>query len=231
MIAVVPAAGLGTRMAEITGGEPKELLPLGGVTVIEHVLNEVLAVADRAIVVVSPAKRSVMDRLENMGHIEFALQLTPAGFADALACAGKQDEDVLIAVPDVVLRGQLISRLAESSAGAAVAYRNIQPEHRHRYGILEMDENHRVARIIEKPMEGQTESCCAIAGRWFLSRALWNRFIDWAVSHGSQSVTDFLASRVELGEQVQSCPLLEGEDLFDCGSVDGYRAAVEALGP
>jgi len=40
--AVIPAAGLGRRMSSLTGGAPKEMLPLAGRPIIHHVVQEAI---------------------------------------------------------------------------------------------------------------------------------------------------------------------------------------------
>ncbi len=58
--AVVPAAGLGTRMRKLCGERPKELLPVGGLAAIEHSLVEALdAGLSRVAVVVRPDKQLI----------------------------------------------------------------------------------------------------------------------------------------------------------------------------
>ena len=60
--AVIPAAGFGTRMLPITSVVPKELLPVNGRPVIEHVVNEaVQAGITEIILVLSEGKEAVAD--------------------------------------------------------------------------------------------------------------------------------------------------------------------------
>src|SRR5438045_4265208 len=40
--AVIPAAGLSRRMSSLTGGAPKEMLPLAGRPIIHHVVQEAI---------------------------------------------------------------------------------------------------------------------------------------------------------------------------------------------
>ncbi|MFM1875777.1 MAG: hypothetical protein RL266_1514 [Bacteroidota bacterium] len=60
--AVIPAAGFGTRMLPITSAVPKELLPVNGRPVIEHVVNEaVQAGITEVILILSEGKEAVAD--------------------------------------------------------------------------------------------------------------------------------------------------------------------------
>ncbi|MCF8277962.1 MAG: UTP--glucose-1-phosphate uridylyltransferase [Flavobacteriales bacterium] len=60
--AVIPAAGFGTRMLPITSIVPKELLPVCGRPVIEHVVHEAAkAGIEEVILVISEGKEAVVD--------------------------------------------------------------------------------------------------------------------------------------------------------------------------
>ena len=60
--AVIPAAGFGTRMLPITSAVPKELLPVCGRPVIEHVVREAVeAGIEEIILVISEGKESIAD--------------------------------------------------------------------------------------------------------------------------------------------------------------------------
>lgn len=60
--AVIPAAGLGSRMLPVTKGVPKELLPAGGKPAIQHVVEEAVASGIRQIcVVLREGKEGVRD--------------------------------------------------------------------------------------------------------------------------------------------------------------------------
>ena len=58
--AVVPVAGLGTRLRPLTDALPKELLPVGARPVLDWVLRELAANGvDRAVLVSHPRCRSM----------------------------------------------------------------------------------------------------------------------------------------------------------------------------
>lgn len=64
MKALIPAAGLGTRLLPLTKSVPKELLPVNGKPMLQWVLEEALEAGLReVVVVVSPAKKALRDWL------------------------------------------------------------------------------------------------------------------------------------------------------------------------
>ncbi len=89
-LAIVPAAGMGTRLAPATWEIPKELMPVGQYPMIQWVLEEIRESGiPRAAIVVSPAKPSLTAflRVWSRGadfRISLIEQPRPVGLADAL---------------------------------------------------------------------------------------------------------------------------------------------------
>jgi UTP--glucose-1-phosphate uridylyltransferase len=52
-IAVVPVAGLGTRLLPATKSQPKEMLPVGRKPVVQYVVEELARVGTRRVLVVT----------------------------------------------------------------------------------------------------------------------------------------------------------------------------------
>lgn len=81
--AVIPAAGFGTRMLPITSVVPKELLPVCGRPVIEHVVAEAVhAGIEEVILVLSKGKESVADYFRRNDRL--AQQLAAKNDLDSL---------------------------------------------------------------------------------------------------------------------------------------------------
>jgi UTP--glucose-1-phosphate uridylyltransferase len=102
VIAVIPAAGLGTRMRPWTRILPKELLPFGRKPMIHHALEEAVVSGIRKIIVVIRKEKAIIrDYIEMLKNqedeilvgalsgpysiaIEFVLQAKPLGLGDAI---------------------------------------------------------------------------------------------------------------------------------------------------
>jgi UTP--glucose-1-phosphate uridylyltransferase len=106
--AVIPAAGLGTRMRHLNAGLPKEMMKVGGKPAIRHVVEEAYLSGIRHIaVIVNPQKDLIiryfseepgapeaegrggdlMERIRKDVRFTFPVQSRPAGAADAVCRA------------------------------------------------------------------------------------------------------------------------------------------------
>ena len=102
--AIIPAAGLGTRMVENAVLGCKELVQVGGISMLERTIREVEEAGIEQIVVVSSPNKPAIDlALENRG-VQIVHQMKPSGLVDAVRCARilTGDSPCLIALPDVL---------------------------------------------------------------------------------------------------------------------------------
>lgn len=113
---IIPCAGRGTRMLSVTHGRPKELLPLGGVPILQHVLHECASSGiASALIVVSPRKMAIVDFGASLAgrdgmprSIQFAVQPEPRGLADAIRHGSSfaANGPFAVALPDNIFVGQ-----------------------------------------------------------------------------------------------------------------------------
>ncbi|HET7789252.1 MAG TPA: sugar phosphate nucleotidyltransferase [Gemmatimonadales bacterium] len=106
-IAVIPCGGRGTRLAHLSQGQPKELLPVAGKPLLQWTLEEAAAAGlRRAVVVTSPDKpqlaRFLADRPVAGLSVGVALQPEPRGLGDAITRARDLAgaEPVAVLLPD-----------------------------------------------------------------------------------------------------------------------------------
>jgi UTP--glucose-1-phosphate uridylyltransferase len=124
--AVIPAAGLGRRMSSLTGGAPKEMLPLAGRPIIHHVVQEAIDAGIVEIcIVIHKSKEEVRryfesdnreageaerigETLQSRCNIVFAYQREPRGVGDAVLCAKAfaGNERFALLIPDQLFIGR-----------------------------------------------------------------------------------------------------------------------------
>ncbi|MFP5212709.1 MAG: sugar phosphate nucleotidyltransferase [Acidobacteriota bacterium] len=122
--AVVPCAGYGTRMGELTESRPKELLPFGRRLVLDLVMEELLDGGCRNFfIIIRKGKESIRDHLLNAygpkGYprldFEFVYQPEPLGLGDAyLQLKGLIREPFFAALPDHLVRGGVLTAMRQT---------------------------------------------------------------------------------------------------------------------
>ncbi len=133
MKAVVPAAGMGTRMLPATKSMPKEMLPVLDKPVIQYVVEEAVASGcDEILIGTGRGKRAIEDHFDHsyelesrlkasdkgtilhdleqiadLAHIHYVRQKEPRGLGDAVACAKHfvDDEPFAVLLGDDILIG------------------------------------------------------------------------------------------------------------------------------
>jgi len=154
--AVVLAAGDGTRLAPLTATRPKPLVPVGGLTIIEHVLDACAPHVDGFVVVVGYRGKQVRESLgdEFAGNeIEYVEQAEQRGTAHAVGRARGQIEGrFLVLNGDVVFDEAVVASLA-GAEGHAVA--TMPVENPSAYGVVSVDDGE-LTGLVEKPNDPPT---------------------------------------------------------------------------
>src|SRR5512146_973222 len=69
-IAVIPVAGLGTRLLPATKSQPKEMLPVGRKPVVQYVVEEMTRVGmQRVLFITGPGKTSIENHFDLNGEV------------------------------------------------------------------------------------------------------------------------------------------------------------------
>lgn len=122
--AVIPVAGLGTRMLPLTKSVPKEMLPVGEKPMIQHAVEELASSGIKKIcIVICPRKEGIKDyflskyaykrdrsveeveRLASKLQLSFVCQHAPSGLGDAILATRDfvDDNPFVMAIPDQIL--------------------------------------------------------------------------------------------------------------------------------
>ena len=137
--AVVPVAGIGTRLFPATKSQPKEMLPVGRKPVVQYVIEELRAAGIEQILLITGRKKAAIEDhfdadlelsrlLQQAGNIDsadlpiadgirgvfYTRQGTPSGVADAVGLARDfaGGEPIVVAFGDTIIRGaNLVARL------------------------------------------------------------------------------------------------------------------------
>ena len=222
-------------MAEITGGKPKELLRLGRVTVLEHVVEEAKNADPDRIVVVSAADKPELTEAAKKLGAEVVFQAQPLGLADAVACVGAEDEAIILFGDCVFLESGPSARLAElvrKGIDGAISVEQVSDEETRLYGIVEAHEfSGGINGIIEKPGPEGTKSRWAVAARMafgygFMSYLLERVAMLTITPDKEVSLSPILRSAIDRGFDFKAVPLLPNQKRIDCGSPEEYQHAL-----
>ncbi len=149
MMAVVLAAGKGTRMWPLTGKMPKHVLPVAGEPLIGRTVRILGEIGISRTVVVVGYSRGAVERALPPGVV-FARQEEQRGTAHAvMAAAPYVDDDFLLINGDLLLDRESLESVMREYDGSPVvgAARVDDPS---RYGVLEVRGGHLVG-LTEKP--------------------------------------------------------------------------------
>jgi UTP--glucose-1-phosphate uridylyltransferase len=237
ILGLIPAAGIGSRMAAVTGGNSKELLRVSSRTLLDWNLDEARESGCEDTLVISSAQKiDLLAALDDRGTARVN-QDNATGLAHAVALAGTQNPRLILLPDTVFYPGHPSRRIMSALSGGAdvvMAVGLVPAESVHRYGIVTWDEaSGEIESIVEKPRPEDTPSRWAISGRFGLSRAALMRLPDLIAGWkepGEVHLPPLLNLAIQDGLRGVAIPLHDDECRFDCGSVEGYREALAVLG-
>jgi UTP--glucose-1-phosphate uridylyltransferase len=161
--AVIPVAGLGTRLLPATRSQPKEMLPLLDKPVVQYVVEELVGAGiQRVLFVTGRRKRAIEDHFDADPELDtgplidprtglqifYTRQARPAGLGDAVRYGtGFGDgRGTVVALGDSIIEppghvgSAVVSRLIEAyesgDVAAAVAVEGVADEDVSRYGVV-----------------------------------------------------------------------------------------------
>ena len=208
---LIPAAGSGTRLGPFTNAIPKELLPVGEMAIIEHVVRAMkLAGIEHIVIVVSPHKHGLSDYLgsgKRFGvNISYVVQEERKGLADAVL-AGEHiiKEDFIVVLgdnffaPKTFLR-DLISFHLESSADTVVGVAEVADVTRH--GIINPDGD-QILDMVEKPAVEEAKSSLGALGAYVFTPEIFDAIRNTKPGYkGELQLTDSIMAQIVHGKKV-----------------------------
>lgn len=252
--AIVPVAGLGTRLLPTTKSLSKEMLPVGRLPVVHHVVEELAAAGIRQILFITGRNKSAIENhfddsgaaACHLGYRErgieffFAHQPPPPGTGTAVATgeAFAAGDPFVVAFGDSIVRTSsgrpLLQRMIDShlrhcAAGTIGAY-EVPEDRMHHYGILVPEvaaaADSKLTAILEKPTPAQTSSRLAVSARYVFSPAIFAHIRASAPSlSGEVYLTDAIAALIAAGDPVRAVRLSTDEQRYDIGNHLSYFAS------
>lgn len=220
MKAIIPAAGIGTRLRPHTYTLPKALLFVAGKPIISHILDDVLELGVSSVVLIVGYKGELIEEYVKKHYadvkIDIVFQAERRGIAHALDMTrdvADTGEPLLIVLGDTIIRTDLaaITRIGSNALGVKAV------EDPRRFGVCEINGG-RITRLVEKP--ANPPSNLALVGLYYLENgselfAAIRRVIDGnIITKGEYQVTDALQMMIEDGLEFKPFTI---DEWFDCG--------------
>ena len=232
MKAIIPVAGVGTRLRPHTFSHPKVLLNVAGKPIIGHIMDKLIAAGiDEAIVIVGYLGDMVEDWLLKNYTIKFTFvsQTELLGLAHAIWMCKPYviaNEPLFIILGDTIFDVDLQPVLQSSFSTLGVKH----VDDPRRFGVAITTDEGNILKLVEKP--DTPVSNLAIVGLYFLQQA-GSLFasIDYLISNniktkGEYQLTDALELMIEGGEPFTTFPV---HGWYDCGKPETLLSTNEIL--
>ena len=219
--AVIPVAGVGTKLRPHTFTQPKPLIPVAGKPIISHIIDQFLKVGiDDFVVIIGylgdKIRQYVIETYPQI-KVEFIYQERRLGLGHAIWTASEafQDADELVIVlGDTIVDLNFDAFLKISGSCVGVSTVKTPSE----FGIVEVGSYGFISKAVEKP--NVPTSNLAIVGIYKLDNvpnliAALNGIIEVATETDDElQLTDALMSMIKDGEKIS---IFHVNKWFDCG--------------
>ncbi len=225
MKAVLLAAGEGIRLLPITATRPKHLIKVGGKTILQFCLEAVKAAGITEVIIVThymgDAIRQYFNDGEGLGlSITYVEQEEVLGTGNATGIAEPYVKDDFVLIYGDLLFGlDTVKHVLQSyKPGKTSGVMGVVPVDKpENYGIIELDEEKKVKRIVEKPAPGKAPSNLANAGVYVFSLEVFDKIkkIDYS-KRKELELTDAVTMLAAEGKTFLAAELSK-DDWFDVG--------------
>lgn len=222
-IAIIPVAGVGTRLRPHTHTLPKVLLHVAGKPIIAHILDDLpeLGIKEAVLIVgyMGDLVRDYVVRHYPGLKAHFVEQPDRLGLGHAVSLAANHVDDhpVLIILGDTIFEADLKGVLAGSTHSIGVK----AVEDPRRFGIVETARDGRVTLLVEKPE--RPASNLAITGIYYFThgKPLFDALEEIQRkdirTKGEFQLTDAMELMVQNGEVLTTFPVA---GWYDCGKTE-----------
>ncbi len=179
--ALILVGGFGTRLRPLTCTRPKPMFPIANVPLLERTIEHLKRFGVSEVILAvhyqTELIRSHFGRGEKWGiTVRYSEEKEPMGTAGAIKFAQEfiQENDKLI-----VLNSDIVAYIDfrkmeqfhdQKSATATIALKQVHDPSR--FGVVELDEQSRIMKFIEKPTPQQTKSKLINAGAYILNASV-----------------------------------------------------------
>ncbi|BDS15444.1 sugar phosphate nucleotidyltransferase [Aureispira anguillae] len=225
MKAVIPVAGVGTRLRPHTYTQPKPLIPVAGKTLIASIIDQLVAEGGitEFILVIGYLGDKIRNYIEARYpdlDITFVYQEARLGLGHAMytaISAYEDSEEILIVLGDTIFEGNLKTLMQQPNSCLGVKKVDDPRE----FGVVELGDDGYIRRVVEKPRI--PKSNMALVGLYKISEvADFIEALKYIVDNNILTIdeyqlSDALMRMVEMGVKFTT---FEVDNWYDCGKKD-----------
>ncbi|MCB0838006.1 MAG: NTP transferase domain-containing protein [Bacteroidetes bacterium] len=222
MKAVIPVAGVGTKLRPHTHTQPKPLIPVAGKPILGHIIDNLISAGIRKqVFIIGYLKEKIKDYVESeyKGKIEmeFVVQEPRKGLAHALWVSKpniQECEEILVILGDTIF-GDDTKKIVDLD-GAVLAVHQVDDPRE--FGIARLDKEDFVKKLTEKP--SIPTSNLALVGLYKITPVsllieVLDEMMNGKITEDSEySLTDALMKMIRKGTKFRTYRV---ENWFDCG--------------
>ena len=221
MKAIVPVAGIGSRLRPHTHTQPKSLIPVAGKPILAHIVDGLIQVGIKEIIYIIGYLGDKVESFITESYPQlknhFVIQTSGKGIGHAILLSKDlvQDKDeILIVLGDTIFDTDLKKVFASKYSSLGVK----KVEDPREFGVAQLDENGFIRSLVEKPKIPRSN--LALVGAYYIKHCgTLMEALDYNVKHNVRTnnefhLTDALMRMIEQGEKMTS---FDVDAWFDCG--------------
>lgn len=218
MKAIIPVAGVGSRLRPHTYTLPKVLLNVAGKPILGHILDQLVEAGVTRLSLVVGQMRSQIEEYVRTHYelpVEFPVQEEAKGLGHAVSLGlSEDDQEVLVILGDTIFEVDL-SGILHTGTHTSLAVKDVEDPRR--FGVVETDGD-RVTRLVEKPEHPRSNSVIVgiylIRNAPLLRKCIHHLFDRQLTTRGEYQLTDALQLMIEEGEHMT---VFQVDNWLDCG--------------
>lgn len=224
MKAIIPVAGIGSRLRPHTHTQPKSLIPVAGKPILAHIIDELIHQGIKDFIFIIGYMGDKIEKYVTTNYpgvkSQFVIQTSGKGTAHALWLTKDMvnpDEEMLIVFGDTIFKANLKDIIASEYSTLGVK----KVEDPRDFGVAELNDEGFISKLVEKPRI--PKSNLALVGVYKIRNAgsLFDA-IQYVLDHNIKTLdeynlTDVLMHMIKSGEKMTTFKV---ENWFDCGKKD-----------
>ncbi len=224
MKAIIPVAGIGSRLRPHTHTQPKSLIPVAGKPILAHIVDSLIEVGINEYVFIIGYLGDKIEQYISTTYPDirsfFVVQTDGKGTGHAIWLAQdllKDNEPVFIVFGDTIIQADL-KQIATSTKSLLGVKKVNDPRE---FGVAEIDDSGLIQRLVEKPNIPKSNQALVgiykICETKQLKQALNYNIENSILTRGEYQLTDALMHMIKTGIKMYAYDV---DGWFDCGKKD-----------